>query len=203
MPKKGQTHTCCSIKGCFGKGQVQNGIEKFPKGLCYSHYQKLTKYGNPLEPPKKCTGNDVTKHPLYRTWISVKRRTGDPKHQNYKYYGGRGIKMCERWLGTEGFLNFVSDMGPKPSIEYTVDRINTDKDYSPENCRWVEQFVQAANKRDNNSVVGVSWNKDRSKWVAYISVKEVRRQLGYYESYDEAVLSRKNAEAQHGFIYPE
>ncbi len=83
----------------------------------------------------------------YRTWDGIKKRCRDPKQHNYKYYGGRGIKVCDRWL--HSFENFLEDMGPKPTPyrSYSIDRINPNGDYAPDNCRWATAAEQERNKR--------------------------------------------------------
>lgn len=84
------------------------------------------------------------RHPLFHTWNSMKRRCSDASRDDYPAYGGRGISVCERW---KVFWNFVSDMGPKPSPEHTLDRINNDGNYEPGNVRWATIAEQVAHRR--------------------------------------------------------
>jgi len=81
-------------------------------------------------------------HPLYSPYLCMISRC---KFVHHKNYGGRGIKVCQRWI--DSFENFLSDMGEKPSSKHSLDRINNDGDYEPSNCRWATAKEQSQNKR--------------------------------------------------------
>lgn len=85
----------------------------------------------------------------YQVWKAMKRRCLSPKSASFKDYGGRGITICERW---RQFKNFLADMGERPSPKYSIDRIDVNGNYEPDNCRWATRQEQARNTRKNRIV---------------------------------------------------
>lgn len=132
------------------------------------------------------------KSPIHKTWDSMLRRCYNKNRKQYYLYGGRGIKVCDDWLGSnpKGFSNFYSwavnngykeDILPSGKNKWTLDRIDNDKDYSPENCRWITNEEQQKNKRmykefeyNNEIKTMLSWCKQYNLvWTEYYKLLKI------------------------------
>ena len=120
-----------------------------------------------------------SKTATYTVWENMKTRCLNPKHIHFKYYGGRGITVCERWLS---FENFYLDMGERPTGT-TLDRVNGDLGYYAENCRWVEAVYQTRNKKmqSNNTTgtTGVFYDKSKSSYIVTWSEEKKQRSKSF------------------------
>lgn len=130
----------------------------------------------------------------YRIWCNMKARCQRSTHPRYKDWGGRGIKVCERW---QSFENFLADMGAAPP-EMSIDRYpDNDGHYEPGNCRWATSEEQHANKREQlvirkprektaSGLLGAIYEKSRNKWRAVIKLDGKQRLLGRFDTAVEA-----------------
>ena len=129
---------------------------------------------------KSCGCSNKTSHTIHgmtgtrihETWNHMIQRCRNEKHPYFKDYGGRGITVCDEWLGTEGFIRFnewAMTNGYQDNL--TLDRIENDKGYSPNNCRWVDQLTQNNNKRSNKRYEYNGESHTISEWARIYGIK--------------------------------
>jgi hypothetical protein len=199
---KEETRSKCSIEGCNGVGSLnkETGKRYFPHGYCIKHNTRFKKYGDPNI--CYCNREGRGKHPLYGAYCTMKERCYNPHNKKYKDYGGRGVVVCDRWLGFYGFNNFVSDMGEKPDPRYSIDRIDVDGNYEPSNCRWASPHQQRKNQRVISEHYGVTFSdykNAKNPWnVSFQFNNEVIRKS--FPTLEEALACRKSLELKFGVI---
>lgn len=101
-------------------------------------------------------------HPLFRTWLAMKRRCYNPRSHGYPDYGGRGITVCDEWRND--FAVFFKDMGEKPSPEYTLERKRVNENYCKDNCKWATLEEQANNKRNSRFIEAGGKTQTLQQW---------------------------------------
>ena len=137
-------------------------------------------------------GGSKTK--LYYVYVSMINRCYLPKVPHYDRYGGRGITVCEEWrLKFSNFKEWALNNGYKECL--SIDRINNDKGYSPDNCRWTDFVTQATNtvKIPKNNTTGFRGvTKDKHRFRVIVTANKVRYNVGTYKTLEEAVIKRDN-----------
>lgn len=118
-----------------------------------------------------------TTHPLYHIWYKMIERCTNPSSSRYEDYGGSGIYVCDRW--SKSFASFVEDMGHRPSLEHSLDRIDFRGPYSPDNCRWASTEVQNNNKSNTRHLEHNGDVKSIAMWsrVTGLAPRTIRKRL--------------------------
>ena len=151
----------CEIEDCNNK--------HMGNGYCLKHNKKYKKYGDPLFSKNEKHG--MTESSEYQTWLCMKKRCYNKKRKDYKYYGGRGITVCDRWKNS--FIAFYKDMGVKPFLKAQIDRKKNNGNYEPGNCKWSTSVENCQNR--SNTIL--NWFTVRSIRRLYTKHKYTYKQL--------------------------
>lgn len=139
----------------------------------------------------------------YIVWCHMKSRCLNKNSKDFRYYGGRGISICDQWVNS--FDNFLSDMGLRPTSKHSIDRIDVNGNYEPNNCRWVTQNIQVINSRkttNESGYRGLSKRYSRGKWFGNYQVLCAGGYIGFTndpikgaQMYDRAAIKKYGQEA--------
>ena len=164
--KNGNTKSC----GCYVKKSISEGTNR-KHNLTYTR--------------------------LYDIWRNIKNRTLNPKHKRYNDYGGRGITICDEWKNdVKSFYDWAKSNGYEENKGLSIDRIDNDESYYPENCRWTTKTIQRRNtriaKNNTSGYKGVSYIKIRGNYRAQIRVNRKIIHLGYFQTPVEGAIAYNN-----------
>lgn len=156
LSKRGNANWLCMCScGAYRVIEARNLKNRSTRSCGCYHIERLigriTKYS-------QCSVS--SKSPEYYAWNAMRHRCTDPNTAGFENYGGRGIHVCERWLNS--FANFLADMGRRPP-GMTLERINNNGNYEPENCKWATQKEQRNNSRQN-------------RWLTFVGIRRTMRQ---------------------------
>ena len=143
----------------------------------------------------KCVSNRNTTHgmsavgsikPEYRAWANMKDRCNNQTNKRFPHYGGRGISYCNQWTS---FENFFEDMGPRPSKRHSLDRIDNDKGYSKENCRWATCDIQNGNRSTVRLITAFGKTLSANQWskISGVQRSTIIRRLNRGVSAEDAI----------------
>ena len=175
----------CQIKKCT--------LKVHGYGLCVRHYSNCKNYGFPL--PRRGDGHGLShKISEYTAWCNMRSRCYKKTNKAYGNYGGRGIRVCDKW--NKSFVAFYEDMGDKPTPDHSLDRVDVNGDYEPGNCRWATAEVQANNKRmkktNKSGYENIHQRSDNKKWVARSRIDSKRHYLGQFDTIEEAFRAQSD-----------
>ena len=184
----------CGVPGCETKAECM--------GFCKKHWTRVLRHGDFSDEACTCLQSGLYSGflPEYKSWDMMKQRCYNASYDSYEHYGGRGIKVCPRWLERpNGFRNFLEDIGRRPKGT-SLDRIDVNGDYEPDNCRWASSSVQAYNRRGvihSTKITGVGKYAygGKEKYRGYISKCGEFRQKEF-DNMEDAILWRAKQEEE-------
>lgn len=161
-------------------------------GNCSNRVEYKTINGNSIR-----KDNNELEYKTYYTWKAMRKRCDD---MNDNRYGGRGIKVCERWK--DSYKNFLEDMGIPPSFNHSIDRIDNNLGYSKDNCRWVDNIVQANNKSNNRNITAFGKTQTLKQWADETGIKRetIARRINSGKSPEFALSVQQSS--QYKYVTP-
>ena len=187
------------------KCECGNIIDVLPNSLFNNESKSCgcSKLNNPMLANNKSTSSGNykdgrTKHLLYGTWKQMINRCENPKSKHYDRYGGRGIKVCEEWRDFWSFVKWSDSIGGKPN-GYTLDRIDNDGNYCPENCRWADWGTQMSNKSSNRYITYNGKTQTIHQWSIDIGLNEqtLTNRINRGWSIERALTTKPNIGNNH------
>jgi hypothetical protein len=138
--------------------------------------------------------------PEHAAWRRMHSRCYNSRVPSFPCYGGRGISVCRQWHGADGFIRFAHDMGQRPSSRHSLDRIDNNGNYAPDNCRWATMREQALNRRTANIIEANGVRRHLTEWATMLgaSVETIRGRLRRGWSPEEAVTAPPFAHGGRG-----
>ena len=129
-----------------------------------------------------------SKTPEFRIWAGMHHRCIDTLPKNARVYLDKGIRVCERWTGKEGFANFLQDLGPRPSPSHSIDRIDLNGNYCPENCRWADWVTQNNNRRCTRYLTHAGVTLSVAQWAVKKAVPVKRLYKRAYAGWSDSEI---------------
>ncbi len=145
----------CDVTKEVNRGNVSRGLTK----SCGCLFKEVMSDANGTHRMSNC--------PEYGVWLSMKSRCKHKSQVSFRNYGGRGIKVCDRW---QSFEKFYSDMGERPSPDHQIERLDNDGDYEPGNCTWVLRKAQCRNRRSNRKIMFRGETKTLVEWCEIMEI---------------------------------
>ena len=139
-----------------------------PSGHLPSPDRHSTLVGTSVERDMSIKTHGMSYSTEYKIWQGIQQRCFNESCRGFKNYGGRGIKACDSWLS---FDNFYRDMGPRPSADYSIDRMDNHGNYEKSNCRWATQKQQNRNQRSNKMLAHDGRDMCVAEWAEYLGIR--------------------------------
>ena len=184
-----ENHTICIVRG------PSLTSKKHPTRSCGCLRKEVAS-----DKRKQQQTHGMSKTKIYKVWGSMKARCNNPNNKFYYRYGARGIKVCEEWNNSfDAFFQWAVTSGYKEGL--SIERLDNDKGYEPNNCTWISLKDQATNKgifsNNKSGVTGVSWNTKEQMWESDIGVDYKTIHLGLFTDKEDAIKARLEAELKY------